>query len=63
MPLSIADRELVFQDFSLVLVPGRRLNRFPRARARRFASTKEKSALRALEVLDAFFFLMVAECG
>jgi len=33
--ISLADRDLVFQDFSLVLVQGRRLNPFPRARRER----------------------------
>jgi len=33
----LADRDLVFQDFSLVLVPGTRLYSFPRARRERAA--------------------------
>jgi len=32
--ISFADRDLVFQDFSLVLVPGMRLSSFARAGAR-----------------------------
>ena len=36
----MADRDLFFQDFSLVLVPGNRLNCLPRAR-------RERAALRA----------------
>jgi len=44
---SIADRDLVFQDLSLVLVPGRRLSCMARAEARgvrRFARTEEEQA-------------------
>jgi hypothetical protein len=41
----LADRDLVIQDFSLVLVPGMRLDSFARAEARsvrRFARTKSR---------------------
>jgi hypothetical protein len=42
----LADRDLVIQDFTLVLVPGTRLSSFARASARgvrRFARTGEES--------------------